>query len=332
MKRIKQFLKSATNFLKQILKKHPKPIISIFGVLVVLTFSGIVTLFAHENKVKTPEEENSRVIAEVTATPETITTPITAKAEITTTPEIIEPESQTTPVETTAESPETIKPEKITTPEIIEPETPTTPVVTAAETPIIKTPDADKTQTQQKPDPKPEPTNVTLSLNTYKIRLEIGKTATIIPTVTPGGASVSWESGEESIASVKNGEVTGIGIGATAIIVKVGAQEQRCIVIVIKPAFPFAGAQHYVDYAIAYGKSVGLKYDSTLNVHNAGWDQPIELYDQLSDEQMKLTIRHACEGFLFEGREHFGVQAIRSSENPYFPSDDEKSYQLFMLG
>lgn len=321
MKKIKQLLMSVADFLKQIVKEYPKRIISISGALVILVISGIVILVAHEDKVETPKEENLRVTAEVTTTSEMITTPVTTKPEIATTSAMItttKPEITTTAAVTTTESPETIKPENTTT-------TTTTTTIKPA-----KSAKPAKPQAQQKPSPKPDPTNVTLSLDTYKIRVEIGKTATIIPTVTPGGTSVSWESGEESIASVKNGKVTGVSLGATAIIVKAGGQEKRCTVIVVEPVGPFAGAQHYVDYAIAYGKSLGLVYDSTLGHSTAGWNQPVRLYAELSDEQMKLNIRHACEGFAKSGKEYFGVEAMKHSENPYMDSDDEKSYWLFM--
>lgn len=44
-----------------------------------------------------------------------------------------------------------------------------------------------------------------------------------------------------------------------------------------KPTEPSKDANYFAQYAISYGKSIGLKYRSDLNKNNASWDTPITM-------------------------------------------------------
>jgi hypothetical protein len=173
--------------------------------------------------------------------------------------------------------------------------------------------------TISKPSSKPnEKTEVSLTLDKSMITLDIGQTAVIKATVTPVGTGVTWSSGEDSIATVHNGTVTGKSYGATAIIVKAGGKEQRCTVIVQKMLVQM-DVQPYVDYAISYGTSIGLIYDETLS--GGSWNAWINLYSTLSDAHMKQSIEGGLQILVDEGHRYFKVHA---------EPQPNKSYHLFL--
>jgi hypothetical protein len=70
---------------------------------------------------------------------------------------------------------------------------------------------------------------------------------------------------------------------------------------------PVFNAQTYYDYALSYGKSIGLIYYSDMNIEENAWNAPQNLYDALSDETMKRNIRSGCDFIKFEGFEYFGL-------------------------
>lgn len=82
---------------------------------------------------------------------------------------------------------------------------------------------------------------------------------------------------------------------------------------------PTFDPQPYVDYAISYGKSIGLKYESAVGTGN--WNSPLNLYASLTDEQMKTNIRSACDILVREDCEYFWVSAVKQQGD---------SYQLFI--
>ena len=82
------------------------------------------------------------------------------------------------------------------------------------------------------------------------------------------------------------------------------------------PAFD---PQPYVDYAISYGKSIGLIYEPAIGDGN--WNSPLNLYAALTDESMKSGIRGTCDRVKREGAEYFWVKAVKSGD---------QSYQLFV--
>lgn len=172
----------------------------------------------------------------------------------------------------------------------------------------------DTTTPSQPKQPDP-PVTVTLSLDKSSITLDVGQTATIKATVSPGGTAVSWESGEDSIATVSNGTVTGKGAGITVIIVKAGGQEKRCTVTVKQPAAPFSPGP-YETYAITEGKKLGLKHDEAF-VSKNNWNPWINLSSSLTDAQMKQNIRDSLQILINEGREYFFVYAEPQTNGSY---------------
>ena len=76
-------------------------------------------------------------------------------------------------------------------------------------------------------------TNITL--NTTSLTLTVGETSQLLATVTPSNAtnkSVTWLSGNTSIATVSNGKVTAISEGITTITAQAGSKMAVCTVIV----------------------------------------------------------------------------------------------------
>jgi len=59
-----------------------------------------------------------------------------------------------------------------------------------------------------------------ISVDKTSVSLEIGKTATVKATVYPENDTVTWTTANSKVATVKNGVITGVGIGSTVITVK----------------------------------------------------------------------------------------------------------------
>ena len=60
----------------------------------------------------------------------------------------------------------------------------------------------------------------TISVDKTSVSLEIGKTATVKATVHPENDIVTWTTANSKVATVKNGVITGVGIGSTVITAK----------------------------------------------------------------------------------------------------------------
>jgi len=163
--------------------------------------------------------------------------------------------------------------------------------------------------------PKSSEAPITLSLDKSTINLAIGETVVIKATVNPSGSTVTWSSGEDNIASVTNGTVTGISAGATVIIATVGGQEKRCTVIVQEKLIQM-NPQPYIDYATRYGESLGLKYDET-HVSRGNWNPWVNLYSALGEETMKRNIRDALQILVDEGRKYFFVYGEPQADMSY---------------
>ena len=71
-----------------------------------------------------------------------------------------------------------------------------------------------------------------LSLDKTELSVEIGKEATILPSVTPEGAKILWTSSSENIVTVKDGVVTGVGYGTAVVSATVGDKTVTCTVTV----------------------------------------------------------------------------------------------------
>ena len=70
------------------------------------------------------------------------------------------------------------------------------------------------------------------------LTLEVGKSATLIASVDPSDATekdITWESGDESIATVVNGKVTAVSKGSTTITARAGDKSATCNVEVTVP-------------------------------------------------------------------------------------------------
>lgn len=78
---------------------------------------------------------------------------------------------------------------------------------------------------------KPTPTeSITLDKNT--LALEVEATGTLEATTIPAGATVTWTSSDETVATVANGVVTGVADGEATITAKNGSATATCTVIV----------------------------------------------------------------------------------------------------
>ena len=85
----------------------------------------------------------------------------------------------------------------------------------------------------KKSDSKSEPSptgDVTIALDKNQASIEVGKTITLVATVTPAGTAVTWESSAPAIATVANGVVTGVAAGNAIITASAGDKNARCIV------------------------------------------------------------------------------------------------------
>lgn len=81
-------------------------------------------------------------------------------------------------------------------------------------------------------DEETEVVETSIVLNKTALSLEVGDTATITPTVTPDGATVTWSTNDESIATVVNGVVTGRGVGSAIITATIDDKSTTCNVTV----------------------------------------------------------------------------------------------------
>ena len=88
-----------------------------------------------------------------------------------------------------------------------------------------------------------------------------------------------------------------------------------------KPPVVTWSLQDFINYAISYGKSIGLDYDPTGNPNTGGFDTPIILEAPLS-EQWKIDykirdIKGRLDRYKREGDEYFWVYAEKRSDGDY---------------
>ncbi len=74
----------------------------------------------------------------------------------------------------------------------------------------------------------------TITLNKNRMMLEQGATEQLSAQISPSPASISWESSNAAVASVRDGLVTAISPGSTLISAKAGALQAGCEVIVVE--------------------------------------------------------------------------------------------------
>ena len=90
----------------------------------------------------------------------------------------------------------------------------------------------------EKYDPNASVPATGISLSKTSLSLTKGNTATLTATVTPSGSSdsVTWTSGNTSVATVSDGVVTAVGNGSATITAKAGSKSATCSVTVTTPA------------------------------------------------------------------------------------------------
>ena len=71
-----------------------------------------------------------------------------------------------------------------------------------------------------------------ISLSATSLSIEVGKTTQVTATVTPSGATVTWSSSKESVATVSNGMVTAVAEGSATITATAGDKSATCEVTV----------------------------------------------------------------------------------------------------
>lgn len=75
--------------------------------------------------------------------------------------------------------------------------------------------------------------NLSVELNKHTETVAVGSTKTLTATTTPAGSTVIWTSGNEAIATVAAGVVTGVAEGSTVITAKIqGGGYDKCVVTV----------------------------------------------------------------------------------------------------
>ena len=99
----------------------------------------------------------------------------------------------------------------------------------------------------------PEPTAIELDKSSASI--EVGETATITASLMPNNAvaTIVWESSDESVATVNNGVVTGVGNGQATITAKTSEFDLDAECIVTVNGAP-SGLIDYINSATSYAK------------------------------------------------------------------------------
>lgn len=84
-----------------------------------------------------------------------------------------------------------------------------------------------------------KPTPIAIELSDATLQVKVGETSIITAIVTPlGNYDIEWTSLDESIATIVDGQVTGIAEGTTTIIAKVDDLEATCVVTVYEGNLP----------------------------------------------------------------------------------------------
>lgn len=78
----------------------------------------------------------------------------------------------------------------------------------------------------------PENTLATIALERTKTSLTVGETKALSATVTPSGTAVQWSTSDESVATVKNGQISAVGVGTAIITASAGEATAQCTVTV----------------------------------------------------------------------------------------------------
>ena len=119
---------------------------------------------------------------------------------------------------------------------------------------------------------------VTVTLTGIQLKKEIsvcrGETATLTATLVPSDATadITWESSDETIVTVSDGELTGVGVGTATVTAKAGGIKAECAVTILPPK----GA---VDLGMELERADGTKYKLYWAECNLGAEKPEDYGD-----------------------------------------------------
>jgi transglutaminase/protease-like cytokinesis protein 3 len=154
-----------------------------------------------------------------------------------------------------------------------------------------------------------------VALNKTELSLLIGEEETLSATITPDDATnktVSWESSDNTVATVVDGKVTALAEGSTTITVttKDGEKSAKCSVTVTAPIMQVAGKKFKfssgtIKYSDDYkGEKYSSEYVASMNAYNE-----------------KLSFTFATDGTVTENVEN---AAITISINGTYVQNGEK--------
>lgn len=126
-----------------------------------------------------------------------------------------------------------------------------------------------------------------VNLNKSSMRLEVGKSETLIATVLPEDArdkTVSWSSNKESVATVKDGVVTAVSPGTALITVTAGAGafKKTCVVTVVEREIPITEISYPED-----NQTIELKMGESYNIR-------VKVAPDDANEELKVSPAINC--------------------------------------
>ncbi len=107
-----------------------------------------------------------------------------------------------------------------------------------------------------------------IELNKGELKLETGKSGTLTATVKPDNATdktVTWTSSDESIATVKDGVVTGVKAGTTTITAQAGEKTAVCEVTITDPQEPTGDGLYLSLESVTHVLKPGDQIDVHIN-------------------------------------------------------------------
>jgi uncharacterized protein YjdB len=197
---------------------------------------------------------------------------------------------------------------------------------TASSTAATTPPAASSKQPSTSSTSNPAPANITptgVSLNQNAVTLDIGGTATLTATVSPGNAankSVTWKSDNEGVATVDGGKITAKAAGNATITVRTSNNmTATCTVKVNAPAAKSAYEKPYdletiLKDAKKYGEGIGLAWDESLSTENCPWEAAINMGAFTTESSLVQVIHSRIDRVKKIAVQNGGVWA----ENPTF--------------
>ena len=106
--------------------------------------------------------------------------------------------------------------------------------------------------------------SVNVVLDKDLVSLVIGTSETLVATVTPNTAAVTWNSGNAEVATVENGVVKAVGVGQTVINAKAGNSIAVCdIIVTVVPVPVVSISLQKTELLMAIGDKETIGYDFT---------------------------------------------------------------------